>query len=76
MTLMFPAFEDNHDLTPRQREVLRLLCEHRSPTKIAEILRISPRTVDSLVQCMMEELELGTEAELIDYAIEQGIDGG
>ena len=61
------------ELTPRQREVLQLVAEGRSAREIAGILEISPRTVEFHKYRMMEELQLQSNAELIQYAIKHGI---
>jgi DNA-binding NarL/FixJ family response regulator len=60
-------------LTPRQREVLQLLAEGRSAKEIAEMLAISPRTVEFHKYQMMEAHGLHSSAELIHFAIKQGI---
>jgi len=60
-------------LTPRQREVLQLLAEGKSAREIAEILFVSPRTVEFHKYKIMEELSVKTSAELIQYAIRLGI---
>jgi DNA-binding NarL/FixJ family response regulator len=60
-------------LTPRQREVLQLLAEGHSAKEIASILNISTRTVEFHKYRMMEKLNINTTAELVQYAIKQGI---
>jgi len=60
-------------LTPRQREVLQLLAEGHSAKEIASILNISTRTVEFHKYRMMEKLNINTTAELMQYAIKQGI---
>jgi len=60
-------------LTPRQREILQLLAEGHSAKEIASRLRISARTVEFHKYRMMEHLEIKTSAELVQYAIKQGI---
>jgi len=60
-------------LTPRQREVLQLLAEGRSAKQIATSLAISVRTVEFHKYQMMETLGLHTNAELIHFAIKNGI---
>ena len=62
-----------HKLTPRQREVLQLLAEGHSAKEIADILSISPRTVEFHKYRMMEELNISTSAELVQFAIKHGI---
>jgi len=61
------------DLTSRQREVLQLLAEGRSAKEIAAILNISTKTVEHHKYRMMEDLDIKTAAELIRYAVKQGI---
>ncbi len=60
-------------LTPRQREVLQLLAEGRSMKEAAALLNVSPRTVAFHKYRMMEELRLKTNAELIQFAVKQGL---
>jgi DNA-binding NarL/FixJ family response regulator len=60
-------------LTLRQREVLQLLAEGRSAKEIAVSLSISTRTVEFHKYQMMETLGLRTNAELIHFAIRNGL---
>jgi DNA-binding NarL/FixJ family response regulator len=60
-------------LTARQREVLQLLAEGRSAKEIANILNVSPRTVEFHKYKMMEQLNISTSAELVQYAVKHGI---
>lgn len=60
-------------LTPRQREILQLLAEGRSAKEVAGTLGISSRTVEFHKYQMMESLRLHSNAELIHFAIKQGI---
>ena len=60
-------------LTPRQREVIQLVAEGRSAKEIAEILKVSPRTVEFHKYRIMEQLGLHSTAELTQYAIKHGI---
>jgi DNA-binding NarL/FixJ family response regulator len=60
-------------LTARQREVLQLLAEGFSTKEVADKLNISARTVEYHKYKMMQELNLGTTAELVHYAIKHGI---
>jgi len=60
-------------LSPRQREVLQLLAEGRSVKEIAAILNIAAKTVEYHKYRMMEDLGIKTAAELIRYAVKQGI---
>ena len=62
-----------NSLTPRQREVLQLLAEGRSVKMIASSLAISARTVEFHKYQIMETLGMHTNAELIHFAIAQGL---
>ena len=63
----------NKKLTSRQEEILQLLAEGHPTKEIANLLHISPRTVETHKYNMMQELKLKTTADLIKYAIKQGI---
>ena len=60
-------------LTSRQREVLQLLAEGHSVKEIASILNVSIKTVEYHKYRMMEDLGIKTLAELVRYAVKQGI---
>ena len=62
-------------LSSREREVLQLLAEGHSVKEIAAILKVSVKTVEYHKYRMMEILGLKTLAELIRYAVTQGISG-
>jgi DNA-binding NarL/FixJ family response regulator len=62
-------------LTPRQREILRLLVEGRSAKEIARLLDISHRTVEYHKYQAMEVLGVATNAELIQLALRLQIAG-
>jgi DNA-binding NarL/FixJ family response regulator len=59
------------DLSPRQREVLQLLAEGHTMKEIARLLKITPRTVAFHKYSMMEQLEITSSAELIQFAFKQ-----
>jgi DNA-binding NarL/FixJ family response regulator len=61
-------------LTLRQREILRLLVDGHSAKAIASRLDISPRTVEFHKYSMIESLGLSTSADLIRFALQNGID--
>jgi DNA-binding NarL/FixJ family response regulator len=60
-------------LTGRQREVLQLLAEGRAGKQIADLLCVSPRTVEFHKYKMMEKLGLHSTADLTRYAVKHGI---
>lgn len=61
------------ELTTRQREVLQLLAEGRSMKEVGNILNVAPRTVAFHKYRMMEQLRLKTSAELVQFAVKQGV---
>ena len=60
-------------LTPREREVLQLLAEGRTTREIAARLHVSVKTVEVHRKQMMDKLGLQSLAELIKYAIREGL---
>jgi DNA-binding NarL/FixJ family response regulator len=60
-------------VTQRQREILQLLTEGRSAKEIAAALSISSRTVEFHKYQMMDAHGLRNSAELIHFAIKNGI---
>jgi DNA-binding NarL/FixJ family response regulator len=62
-------------LSSRQREVLQLLAEGHSAKEIASILNISAKTVEYHKYRMMDDLGAKTTADLIRFAVKQGIAG-
>ena len=60
-------------LTPRQREVLQLVAEGRSAKEVANILNISPRTAEFHKYRLMEQLAVTTNAELVQFAMRNGL---
>jgi DNA-binding NarL/FixJ family response regulator len=71
------AFEqprpDEVQLTPRQRDVLRLIVEGRRMKEIAAALHLSARTVETHKYEMMRALSVQSTAELIALAVKKGL---
>jgi DNA-binding NarL/FixJ family response regulator len=65
--------DSDRKISPRQREILQLLAEGKSSKEIASILKISARTVEFHKYRMMEQLNIKTSAELVQYAVKHGI---
>lgn len=64
--------DEKEPLTNREREVLKLTAEGFTNNEIAEQLVISPKTVDTYRQRIMEKLDLHHRSELIRYALKRG----
>lgn len=60
-------------LTEREIQIVRLIAEGLSSRQIAERLSISVKTVDTHRSNIMEKLGVRNSAELIKYAIREGI---
>ena len=60
-------------LTPREKEVFYLLAEGKSSAAIADALFVSPKTIHTHRQHIMDKLGLRTLGELIHYAIREGL---
>jgi DNA-binding NarL/FixJ family response regulator len=67
------APEAARKMTPRQREVLQLSAEGRSAKEVASLLHISSRTAEYHRARVMKLLGIRTAAELVQYAIRNGI---
>ena len=64
-----PHAEDPYGrLTDREREVFQLVVEGKTNAQIADVLCISPKTVDNHRTRLMEKLSVHSTAELIRYA--------
>lgn len=71
-----PAGDDELDqLTPREREVLRLLARGYLYKEIAHRLEISPKTVEAHVSAVLRKLQLSNRHELSRWAAEHRLDG-
>jgi two-component system, NarL family, response regulator NreC len=60
-------------LTPREREVLKLLAEGNSTKEIASELNLSVKTVEAHKFNLMRKLDIHTKAQLVQYAIQKKI---
>ena len=63
-------------LTPREREILKLIAEGYKNREMAEALFISPKTVQKHRANLMEKLDLHNAVALTVFAIEKGIVDG
>jgi DNA-binding NarL/FixJ family response regulator len=64
------------DLTPRQREVLRLLAQGQQNKEIAAALGISERTAKFHVEAVLRRLGAGNRTEAAAIATRRGLLGG
>ena len=60
-------------LSRRERQVLQLVAEGRSSAQIAELLSLSPKSVDTYRSRLMQKLQLSDVAALVKFAILHGL---
>ena len=65
--------EGNEILTPRESEIVKLIAEAHSSKEIAELLVISPKTVERHRANILQKLGMSDRVELTRYAIRQGL---
>lgn len=59
-------------LTKREQEVVKLICREYSTAEIAEMLFLSPQTVDTHRKNILQKLAVKNSAGLVKYAMERG----
>ncbi len=64
---------ESKSLSEREKEIIRLFSDGLSFKEIGERLFISPRTVESHKNNILEKLELRNTIELVKYAFKSGI---
>jgi len=67
------AEEPADPLTPRELQVVKLIAEAHTSEQIAELLVISPRTVDRHRENILAKLGMRDRVELTRYAIRRGL---
>ena len=60
-------------LSSREREVLQLVAEGKSSAEIADILFLSPKTVDTYRSRLMQKLGVEDLPSLVKFAIQHGV---
>ena len=60
-------------LTSRERDVLKLVTEGYTTQEIADMLGVSPKTVEGHRTNLMDKLDIHNRTELVKYALRKGI---
>jgi DNA-binding NarL/FixJ family response regulator len=68
-----PPGDAGEILTPRETEIVKLIAEAHSSKEIAELLVISPKTVERHRANILEKLGMSDRVELTRYAIRRGL---
>ena len=68
-----PESVRENPLTPREQEVVKLVAEAHPTTRIAELLTISPKTVERHRENVLAKLGMRDRVELTRWAIRHGL---
>jgi DNA-binding NarL/FixJ family response regulator len=70
---MIAAAEDANPLSSREQQILSLIASGQKTKSIAETLGLSPKTIENHRANIMTKLEVGSMAELLAYALREGL---
>lgn len=68
-----PIFNKNVELTNREIEVLKLICQELTANEIANQIFLSPRTVEGIRTKLLEKIGVKNTAGLVMYAVKNKI---
>jgi DNA-binding NarL/FixJ family response regulator len=68
-----PSFNQNVELTERELEVLKLICEEKTAAEIAKEIYLSPRSVEGIRQRLIEKVGVRNSAGLVMFAVKNGL---
>ena len=70
---LMESYSNSNTLTEREKQTLNMIIAGKTNKEIANILVISPKTVDKHRTSLMNKLEVHSIAELITYALRNGL---
>lgn len=68
-----PSFNQNIELTERELEVLKLICQEKTAAEIAKEIFLSPRSVEGIRQRLIEKVGVRNTAGLVMFAVKSGL---
>jgi len=68
-----PSFNQNIELTERELQVLKLICEEKTAAEIGKEIFLSPRSVEGIRQRLIEKVGVRNTAGLVMFATKNGI---
>jgi len=68
-----PSFNQNVELTEREQQVLKLICEEKTAVEIGKEIFLSPRSVEGIRQRLIEKIGVRNTAGLVMFAIKNGV---
>jgi len=69
-----PSFRPKTDLTAREKQVLKMICEEKTTHQIAEAIYLGERTVEKVRAALAAKLDVKGTAGLVRYAVQNGLD--
>lgn len=67
-----PKFGPGVDLSRREREILKLICQEQTTREIADTMNLSPRTIEGHRNNLLRKLKAKNIAGLVAFAARQG----
>jgi DNA-binding NarL/FixJ family response regulator len=68
-----PSLNSEQDVTDREKDVLRYICMEFTSQEIGEKMSISPRTVESIKERLMERFNVKNTAGLVFYVVKNNL---
>jgi len=68
-----PVFNKDIELTNREIEVLKLICQEQTANEISKLIFLSPRTVEGIRTKLLEKIGVKNTAGLVMYAVKNHI---
>lgn len=68
-----PSFNHNIELTEREQEVLKMICEEKTTPEIGKEIFLSPRSVEGIRQRLIEKIGVRNTAGLVMFAVKNGL---
>jgi len=67
------ALKQHATLSPREKEILQLVVGGKSSAEIADVVNLSPKTVETYRCRLMAKLKINNLAVLVRFAVENGL---
>ncbi len=68
-----PSFNHNIELTEREQEVLKMICEEKTAAEIGMEIFLSPRSVEGIRTRLIEKVGVRNTAGLVMFAVKNGL---
>lgn len=69
-----PIFYSETEITQREKDILKYLCQEKSSKEIADLLCVSFRTVDKIRSNLIDKIGVKNTIGLVKFAIDRGYD--